>query len=67
MWRYIGNGGYVLGVPARDLTEHEWLSLTREQRAAAKGLYRKDSRTSKAKKEFLAKLEEASEDVTDQS
>jgi hypothetical protein len=37
--RYIGNGAFVSGVPARDLSAAEWLALTEEQREAAKTLY----------------------------
>ena len=37
--RYIGNGQFVIGVPARDLGADEWSGLTDEQREAAKNLY----------------------------
>jgi len=40
--RYIGDGAFVNGVPARDLTAVEWLALAEEQREAAKTLYAAD-------------------------
>ena len=40
---YQGDGTYVLGVPARDLTDDEWNALTDEQKKQAKPLYRKDA------------------------
>lgn len=32
--KYIGNGDYVMGIPARNLTVEEWESLTEETRQA---------------------------------
>lgn len=40
-YEYVGEGAYVPGVPARDLTEEEWKALSADQRRAAKGLYRR--------------------------
>lgn len=40
MRKYLG-GGFVYGVPARDLEEFEWLALTPEQQKAARNLYKK--------------------------
>ena len=37
--RYVGDGAFVNGVPARDLSADEWGALTDEQREAAKNLY----------------------------
>lgn len=47
MRKYIG-GGWVYGVPARDLTEDEWHRLTPEQQTAAAHLYRQPRKASKA-------------------
>lgn len=38
MLRYVGDGAYLLGVPARDLSEEEALALDR-QTLTASGLY----------------------------
>lgn len=40
--KYVGDGAFLHGVPARDLDESEWDALTDEERAAAveRGLYR---------------------------
>ena len=40
MRKYLG-GGFVYGVPARDLEEFEWLALTDKQKEAAGGLYKR--------------------------
>ena len=32
--RYVGDGSFLLGVPARDLTAEEWAALSAEQQAA---------------------------------
>ena len=37
-YRYIGNGAYLVGVPARDLTVDEWAALDDETRATALAL-----------------------------
>ena len=37
--KYLGEGNFVPGVPARDLSRDEWDALTDEQRAACRGLY----------------------------
>lgn len=39
--RYVGDGSFLLSVPARDLTAEEWAALTDEQRSAVlyAGLY----------------------------
>ena len=44
---YIGDGAFVNGVPARDLTKAEWDELTAEQRKAAVDLklYRVNAHT----------------------
>ncbi len=47
---YEGNGEYVPGVPARDLTDDEWLALTDEQKAQAKDLYRAEKPATKGGK-----------------
>ena len=47
---YDGNGVYVLGVPARDLTDDEWAALTDEQKKQAKALYRKETPDAKGGK-----------------
>jgi hypothetical protein len=39
MRRYKNDGRYVLGVPARDLTDEEWTALTDEERVAADDVY----------------------------
>lgn len=51
---YLG-GGYVYGVPARDLTEDEWHGLTPEQQEAAASLY-KTPRKSRAHDESDPKI-----------
>lgn len=33
-FRYVGEGGFLGGVPARDLTEEDWAALDAEQREA---------------------------------
>jgi hypothetical protein len=33
-YRYIGDGAYLPGIPARDLTDEDLAELTEEQRAA---------------------------------
>jgi hypothetical protein len=35
--RYVGNGEFISGVPARDLTAEEWEGLTEAQRQTALG------------------------------
>ena len=37
--RYIGDGAFCIGVPARDLTADEWAALTPDQREQAASLY----------------------------
>lgn len=46
VYRYIGGGAYLLGVPARDLDEAEWDALGPELQAVAveRGLYEADGR-----------------------
>lgn len=40
-YKYLNNGGFIQGVPARDLTQDEWDALEDWQRQAAlkSGLY----------------------------
>lgn len=42
MWIFAGGDRFVLGVPARDLTDEEWSELPAEDRDRAEesGLYR---------------------------
>ncbi len=40
MRKFLG-GGFVYGIPARDLTEREWAELTKEQRDCASTLYKR--------------------------
>jgi hypothetical protein len=42
MLKYIGNGDFVTGIPARDLTEDEVESFGGEQALLATGLYQSD-------------------------
>lgn len=53
--KYIGNGSYIVGVPARDLEREEFEALTGEEQAAvlASGLYEfaASGRTGKKDKE----------------
>jgi hypothetical protein len=39
MKQYSGGGAYVLGVPARDLSEDDWAALTDDERTAGAALY----------------------------
>lgn len=32
--KYIGNGAYLMGIPARDLFDADWNALSKEQREA---------------------------------
>lgn len=41
IYRYVGRGAYVMGVPKRDLTEEEWNALDVLDRKTAKLLYKK--------------------------
>jgi hypothetical protein len=52
MITYKGNGEFVSGVPARDLTEAEWEQLSKEQKKAAldSGLYEKSKPKKTAKR-----------------
>ena len=54
-YKYTGAGAYVLGIPARDLTEEEWAALTDEQRARAADLY-KQGGAHRAKKQSSAAI-----------
>lgn len=56
MIKYVGAGDYILGIPARNLTNEEWSQLTPEQRAAAEasGLYEIEKRPAKADKPAAA-------------
>lgn len=38
MHKYTGNGAFLQGVPARDLTKQEWDALSADQRGAALSL-----------------------------
>lgn len=38
--KYVGNGKYIPGVPARDLTTEEWKAIPAQWRALAERLYR---------------------------
>lgn len=41
IYRYVGRGAYVMGVPTRDLTEEEWKGLDALDRKTAKLLYKR--------------------------
>lgn len=41
IYRYVGRGAYVMGVPTRDLTEEEWKALDAADRRTAKLLYKR--------------------------
>lgn len=49
--KYLG-GGFLHGIPARDLTDDEWQALTKEQRetAVASGLYQEPEIPAKKEK-----------------
>lgn len=43
MWKYIGDGAHIPGVPAHDLTEEEMSDLAKEHPGLRKSpLYRQD-------------------------
>lgn len=46
MIKYIGNGNYYQGIPARDLTEDEWEAISRRKRKrlVELGLYREQAK-----------------------
>lgn len=46
LWKYIGKGGYIDGIPARDLTAADWARMNEDERAAVEnsGLYRRVSK-----------------------
>ena len=46
LWLYVGDGLYIDGVPARDLTAADWLRLGEVDRSAVEhsGLYRRAAR-----------------------
>ena len=46
MIKYIGNGSYYQGIPARDLTEDEWQAIPRRKRKrlVELGLYREQAK-----------------------
>lgn len=46
MIKYIGNGSYYQGVPARDLSEDEWSAIPRRKRKVLVelGLYREQAK-----------------------
>lgn len=46
LWNYIGKGGYLDGIPARDLTAADWARLSEDDRAAVERspLYRRAPR-----------------------
>jgi hypothetical protein len=50
--KYVGDGEFLSGIPARDLTEAEWESLSKEQQKAAlnSGLYEKSKPKKTAKR-----------------
>jgi len=47
--KYIGNGSHLLGIPARDLSEDDWKSLSDAQKKAVKesGLYELNDKQAK--------------------
>lgn len=47
IYRYVGRGAYVMGVPKRDLTEEEWNALDALDRKTAKLLYKRVEKTEK--------------------
>lgn len=54
--KYIGSG-YLIGIPARDLTDIEWGRLSDEQKkiALASGLYKLDDKKERQAKELPGK------------
>lgn len=44
MLEYIGRGAFIVGIPARDLTEEEVKQHGGERKLIATGLYRKPKR-----------------------
>ena len=46
MIKYIGNGSYYQGIPARDLSDDEWKAIGRHKRKrlVELGLYREKSK-----------------------
>jgi len=53
MIKYIGNGSYYQGIPARDLTEEEWNAIPRRRRKRLLefGLYAEQIKRKPVKKE----------------
>jgi len=46
LWIYIGKGAFIDGIPARNLTQHDWDRLNEDERSAVEnqGLYRRAAR-----------------------
>lgn len=49
LWVYKGDGAFIDGIPARNLTEQDWARLDEDARAAVahSGLYRRAARPAK--------------------
>lgn len=60
---YTGDGGYLDGIPARDLTDEEYDALTREQKRDVRrsGLYKIE-----AAEPDESEAKESSEDASDE-
>ena len=53
MLKYVGKGAFLIGVPARDLTDEEIEKLGLDKKALIKsGLYEEDKPQSKAEKPY---------------
>ena len=47
-WKYVGDGAFIPGVPARDLSDKEVKELGIQEAVEASDLYKKDSAKKKA-------------------
>jgi hypothetical protein len=47
-WKYVGNGEFIPGIPARDLSDKEVKELEVEADVEASDLYKKESANKKA-------------------
>jgi hypothetical protein len=46
-WKYVGNGRFIPGIPARDLSDKEVKQLKVEADVEASDLYKKDNKGKK--------------------